>query len=84
MYEEQVDFEPTGPKARKIRRVIEYLAQAFTEKTPELERFSVISLYALVSHCMETYVMQGRLNALREWFIAFEGARPAKDPLPED
>ena len=63
MYDAHQDFDSTGPKARKIRRVLEYLAQAFTEKTPELERFSVISLYALVSHCLESYVMQGRQDA---------------------
>jgi hypothetical protein len=84
MYEAQVDFDSTCPKARKIRRVLEFLAQSFTEKTPELERFSVVSLYALVSHCQEKYVMQGRQDALRNWFIQFEGTRAAQDGLPAD
>lgn len=60
MYASEHDFDVSGPKARKVRRVLEYLAQAFTEKTPELERFSVVSLYALVSHCLESYAIQGR------------------------
>lgn len=34
MYEAQLDFDSAGPKARTIRRVLEYLAQAFTEKAP--------------------------------------------------
>jgi hypothetical protein len=84
MYEAQHDFDSAAPKARKIRRVLEYLAQAFTEKTPELERFSVISLYALVSHCLESYVMQGRQDALRQWFIAFETHRATREGLPTD
>jgi len=84
MYEEQADFDSAGPKARKIRRVLEYLAQVFTEKTPELERYSVISLYALVSHCMEKYVIQGRQDSLREWFIKFESARAAQEQLPDE
>ena len=84
MYESQLDFDPTSPKARKIRRVLEYLAVAFTEKTPELERFSVVSLYALVSHCLEKYVMQGRQDALRKWFIDFEGIRASQVNLPAD
>lgn len=84
MYETQMDFDDKSPKARKIRRVLEYLAQAFTEKTPELERFSVVSLYALVSHCLEKYAMQGRQDALRKWFIDFETLRAAEDLLPAD
>jgi hypothetical protein len=63
---------------------LEYLAQAFTEKTPELERYSVVSLYALVSHCLEKYAMQGRHDALRKWFIQFETARAAQDQLSVD
>jgi hypothetical protein len=84
MYEAQLDFDAAGTKARKIRRVLEYLAQAFTEKTPELERYSVISLYALVSHCLETYAMQGRQDALRNWFIQFEASRAGQESLPAD
>lgn len=34
MYEEQINFDSNGPKARKIRQVLGYLAQAFTEKHP--------------------------------------------------
>lgn len=84
MYEAELDFDATGIKARKIRRVLEYLAQAFTEKTPELERYSVISLYTLVSHCLETYVMQGKQDALRDWFLRFETTRRAQDNFPAD
>ena len=84
MYEGQTEFDSAGPKARKIRRVLEFLSQVFTEKTPELERYSVVSLYALVSHCLEKYVMQGRQDALREWFIQFEGARAAQEQLQDE
>lgn len=84
MYEAQVEFDSASPKARKIRRVLEYLAQAFTEKTPELERYSVVSLYALVSHCLEKYVMQGRHEPLRNWFIQFETERAGQEALPAD
>lgn len=84
IYVAQLDFDATGTKARKIRRVLEYLAQVFTEKTPELERYSVISLYALVSHCLETYAMQGRQDSLRNWFIQFEGSRATQENLPVD
>jgi len=84
MYEAQLDFDAASPKARKVRRVLEFMAQAFTEKTPELERYSVLSLYALVSHCLEKYAMQGRQDALRNWFIQFEANRASQEGLSAD
>ena len=84
MYREQEDWDVSSPKAKKVKRVLDYLAQSFPEKTPELERFSVVSLYSLVSHCLERYVMQGRHDALRSWFLEFEADRMKQEALPED
>ena len=84
MYEAQLDFDAASSKARKVRRVLEFLAQAFTEKTPELERYSVLSLYTLVSHCLEKYTLQGRQDALRNWFIQFEANRAGQEGLSAD
>jgi hypothetical protein len=84
MYEAQLDFDAASPKARKIRRVLEFLAQAFTEKTPELERYSVLSLYTLTSHCLEKYAIKGRQDALRNWFIQFEANRRSQEELSAD
>lgn len=84
MYEDQANFDVNSPKAKKVRRVLDYLIEVFPEKTPELERFSVVSLYSLVSHCLERYVMQGRQTQLREWFIALEAERAKQEELPED
>jgi len=84
MYEEYRDFDRTGPKTKKIRRTLDFLLKAFPEKTPELERYSVITLYSMVSHCLEKYVIQDRHDDLSSWFIAFEGKRTAEDALPED
>ena len=84
MYVTELEFDSASQKARKIHRVLEYLAQAFTEKTPELERYSVISLYALVSHCLEKYVIKGREDDLRNWFIDFEATRSPKEGLNVD
>lgn len=84
MYEDHRDFDASCSKAKKIRKVLDYLLQTFPDKAPELERYSVISLYSLVSHCLELYVMHGRNDALRNWFIGFEAKRAAEDSLPED
>jgi hypothetical protein len=84
MYEQYLDFDANSPKARKIRRVLDYLLRTFPDKTPELARYSVISLYSMVSHCIERYVMQNLHDDLRDWFIQFETKRAAEESLPED
>lgn len=84
MYETNQEFDSSSTKAKKTRRVLEYLNKAFPEKTPELERYSVISLYSLVSHCIEKYVITDRYEDLRSWFLDFETTRRQQDSLPED
>lgn len=84
MYEDQLEFDPTSAKAKKIKKVLDYLLETFPEKTPELERYSVMSLYSLVSHCMERYVIQEHHKDLANWFLAFEARRAAEEELPED
>src|SRR5215469_683971 len=84
MYQDQADFDVNSSKAKKIRRVLDYLLKSFPDKAPELERYSVISLYSMVSHCLERYVMQDQHQALHDWFIAFESKRAQEEFLPED
>ena len=84
MYEQNQDFDPGSPKAKKVRRVLNYLLEAFPEKTPELKRFSVISLYTMISDLLENYVVQDRQGDLASWFIAFDLYRLEQAQLPEE
>jgi hypothetical protein len=84
MYQENVKFNFNSPEAKKVKRVLDYLLQAFPEKTPELGRYNVISLYTLVSQLLERYVVQKRHNELANWFIEFERYRKEEDKKPED
>jgi Protein of unknown function DUF262 len=49
MYEDNRDFDTQGKVAKKIRRTLEYLKRAFPDHTRELERYSAVTLYSLVS-----------------------------------
>jgi len=84
MYDDEVGFKPDSPRARKVKRVLDYLKRAFPDKTPELERFSVVSLYSLVSGLLEKFVMEGREKELADWFIAFEAERRAEESKAAD
>jgi hypothetical protein len=84
MYKDEAEFDNNSVKAKKIKRVLDYLAKAFPEKTPELERFNVISLYTLVSHLLERYVIQERQTEIAKWFIDFEQYRYGQEQVPEE
>jgi hypothetical protein len=84
MYKEQEAFDANGVKAKKIYRVLNYLRASFPNKTPELERYSVISLYGMISHLLERYAIQNRQAELAGWFINFETYRREEEKKPED
>lgn len=84
MYRDNQAFDTKGNIARKIRQVLGYLAMTFPEKTPELERYNAISLYALISHLLENYVIKERHEEIAKWFLSFENDRARQSKLPED
>lgn len=83
MYEKNKEFDTNCAKAKKCRKVLDFLYSAFPSKTPELERFNLISLYGVASQLLETYVIKDRASDLAAWFIAFETFRREQDKLPE-
>ena len=84
MYEENVVFNISNPKAKKVKRTLDYMQKIFPTKTPELERYSFISLYILVSNLLEKFVITNREHEIFEWFIEFEQYRRDQEILPED
>lgn len=84
MYRDNVRFEATGSTAKKVRRVYDFLLSAFPEKTPELERYNVITLYALASLLLDGYVSHGLAPQVAKWFISFENERRTDEARPEE
>lgn len=84
MYEKNKDFDPNCAKAKKCRRVLDFLFSAFPNKTPELKQFNLISLYCIASHLLECYVIKDRAAEIAQWFIEFETYRRAQDNLSDD
>ncbi|MDE3091986.1 MAG: HNH endonuclease, partial [Chloroflexota bacterium] len=68
----------------KVRRVLDFLSRAFPEKTPELKKTSVVSLYLLVSTLMDTHVIATLETSFGEWFIDFETTRSEDEGRPQD
>lgn len=76
MYKTEKGFDADGPEARRIKKVLNYLARAFKEDTPEFNtRAQFVSLYLLVSQMIDRYSMSGREEQLRDFFVRFETYR---------
>ena len=84
MYENNEEFDDKGDIARSVRRVLDFLVQLFPERTPELERYNVITLYCVVSELMRQYVVAEINPQLRKWFLDFEMQRHQFELKPED
>ena len=84
MYEENKDFDINGAKPKKLKKVLNFLYDCFPEKTPELERYSVISLYILASYFLERYVIQGKQLLIHDWFIEFESYKRKQKKIDVD
>ena len=80
MYAEQKAFDAQSPEAKNVFRVLDYLNTMFPSKSPELKRYSVISLFILIMEMMPNYDIRHREAELAKWFISFEANR-AEDEL---
>lgn len=81
MYKEHADFDANSKPARSVERTLDLMAQIFPERAPELERYNVVALYAVLSELQRGYVIADILPELREWFFDFEARRHAQEAL---
>ena len=84
MYESRGNFSGRSAPAVRIRRVLNFLAKAFPERTPELRKASVISLYTVASEALAKYAIQKRARGFGKWFLDFEKRRREEANKPED
>jgi len=84
MYEENTSFEDKCQEAKAVRRVLDLLAEVFSEKTPELTRYNVIALYCVAAELLASYVRRQFTPIVHDWFIDFEKRRHQQEELSED
>jgi hypothetical protein len=84
MYEINKEFDDKGPIAKAVKRTLDMLADIFPEKTPELERYNVISLYCVVAELQKQYVIDEIKPYIHNWFVEFESFRRNQEEKPED
>lgn len=84
MYLDNEDFDEKSPVAKSVIRNLSMLNQIFIEKTPELERFNVVTLYCIIAELVRNYVIDDIKPKFHDWFIAFESKRIEEEQKPED
>ena len=84
MYEEGREFDSTCQDARAVRRVMDFMATIFTEKTPELTRYNAVALYCVSAELLASYVRPEFEPVFLDWFLDFERRRREQEALSED
>ena len=84
LYESHKTFSTNSSEAKTLKRVMNFLERAFPDKTPELSKVNLLSLYTLATGALTKYVMSKRADEFGEWFIEFEAMRRIDDRKSED
>lgn len=84
MYKKNRTFKTDGPKAKRIRYVLNFLVKAFPQKTPELIKVNTLSLYILASELLGKYAISGRYKEFGQWLLDFEARRREDEAMDAD
>ena len=84
MYESHRAIDATQPEGKAVRRVLDFLAEMFPDKAPELTRYNVVALYCVAAELLTQYVRTEFAPVLGPWFLDFETRRAAQEELSED
>ena len=84
MYWNNLDFDENCNEAKNVFKILNYLDTMFESKTPELKRYSVISLFILIMDMMPNYDIREREKEFADWFIKFEYNRSLEEQKPAD
>jgi hypothetical protein len=84
MYKENLDFDLKSNEVKSVNRTLSLLNKIFPDKTPELTRYNVISLYCVVAELLRQYVIDEIEGDFYQWFINFEITRREQEDKSED
>ncbi len=84
MYAENAQFDARSATAKAVQRTLGVLAEVFPDKTPELERFNVVSIYCVMSELLRQYVAEDFKPVLRDWFLGFEAVRREQEAKSDE
>ena len=84
LYQNYKSFKKSSTVATKLKRVLRFLNRAFPQKSPELTKVNLLSLYTVASAALTKYAISDRTAEFGNWFVAFENRRKQEEDKPED
>lgn len=84
VYQENKNFDEKSEIAKAVNKNLNLLNEIFKEKTPELNRYSIISIYCVLNELQNQYIFNEIKEKFFDWFIEFESERRLNDDKPED
>ena len=84
LYEKHRDFRKNSSVANKVKRVLRFLGKSFPQKSPELNKVNLLSLYTVASESLTKYAIGDRADEFGKWFIGFENRRKQEADIPVD
>ncbi len=84
MYTDYSDFDFNCKEAKEVQQILDLMKNAFPEKTPELNRYTVISLYCMTAEMVASYVRNEFEGSLHDWLLSFESQRRTQEELSEE
>lgn len=80
MYENEDDFESTSKESKKIKKVLNYMANTLREEPPEMNiKWGFVDLYLAISVLDEKYILKGHEEDFLSFYISLEKERRAVD-----
>lgn len=84
MYQDYQNFDPEGTTAKKVRRVLNYMAKVLTPHVPEMDiKWGFVDLYWLISRLMDEYNLNSREAEIQTFYITFEQRRRNSEDIEE-
>jgi Protein of unknown function DUF262/HNH endonuclease len=84
MYEKNKEFDISGLVMKSITRKLNEMDSIFSEKSPELEKQTVIAVYLIITTLIEKYNFASVKGNLQNWLINFEQRRLIEESKSPD
>lgn len=80
MYENEINFDLEGAVARRIKKLLRYMAKVLGDEPPEMDiKWGFVDLYLAISRLESRYVLQDREKDLAAFYTSFEQERRSVD-----
>lgn len=76
MYENNKNFDNASNKAKKIKKILNFIHDSFESKTPELGiKWGFVDFYLLISLLIDEYILKDKKVDFSSFYIGFENER---------